>query len=451
MRVRVAGHGLVDRVVDDLPDAVVQPGRTGAADVHAGPFPDRFEAFEDLHVPGPVGATSLRQHAPFQGVDRQVLPWGLSREFAGQPTGITMASSLPAGCDSEGRRASKRRNSRRFAYRTRTSIRVTTPSPNSSAKRRSRPACSYRNRVAQPGSSTTTRRQPPSSETGFACAAVSRADQRGPVGEHRPHGGAHQDCRGPGAHRRATRRAAADRRRPRPRRRRSCWHHRAVFEPQHEIGRRARGQPGRRTSAPSGRRADGAAVSRSDRVELGEHVVEQQDRRVAGVGGDDAVRGRDAAPARANVARLAMRACGPGARRCASCNSSRWGPTVVTPRRRSSRRACGERGGEPGLRPRGLVASRRPRRLPCRRQRAVRVGDLGRQSHDELAAGGGERLACLGELRVPHVERERGRLVEAVARRRTASARRCAGEAPVRRPTAAGRTAGAAATSVSSR
>ncbi len=59
--VAVAGHGLVDRVVDDLPDEVVQAGRTGAADVHAGPLPDRFEAFEDLHVPGPVRATSLRQ------------------------------------------------------------------------------------------------------------------------------------------------------------------------------------------------------------------------------------------------------------------------------------------------------------------------------------------------------------------------------------------------------
>ena len=95
-------HGLVDRVVDNLPNEVVQPGRAGAADVHAGPLADRFEAFEDLHVPGPVRASSLRQDAPFQGVDRQVLPWGLSREFAGQPTGSRWLESLPAGCDSEG-------------------------------------------------------------------------------------------------------------------------------------------------------------------------------------------------------------------------------------------------------------------------------------------------------------------------------------------------------------
>ena len=46
----VAGHGLVDGVVDDLPDEVVQAGRTGGADVHAGPLADRIEALEDLDI-----------------------------------------------------------------------------------------------------------------------------------------------------------------------------------------------------------------------------------------------------------------------------------------------------------------------------------------------------------------------------------------------------------------
>ena len=72
----VAGHGLVDGVVDDLPDEVVEAGRAGAADVHAGPLPDRFEALEDLHVLGPVGATSLRQDAPFPGVGSPGAPMG---------------------------------------------------------------------------------------------------------------------------------------------------------------------------------------------------------------------------------------------------------------------------------------------------------------------------------------------------------------------------------------
>jgi len=51
----VAVHGLVDRVVEDLPDEVVQAGRSDAADVHAGAFADGLEAFEDLDVFGGVG------------------------------------------------------------------------------------------------------------------------------------------------------------------------------------------------------------------------------------------------------------------------------------------------------------------------------------------------------------------------------------------------------------
>src|SRR5581483_1971956 len=84
---REARHGLVDGVVDDFPHTVVQPGRTGAADVHAGPLADRLEAFEDLHVPGPVGATRLRQNAPFEGWASEVLPYGLTWGFVGRSTG----------------------------------------------------------------------------------------------------------------------------------------------------------------------------------------------------------------------------------------------------------------------------------------------------------------------------------------------------------------------------
>jgi hypothetical protein len=46
--VAVSGQRLVDRVVDDLVDEVMQPGRARRADVHSGTLADRLEAFEDL-------------------------------------------------------------------------------------------------------------------------------------------------------------------------------------------------------------------------------------------------------------------------------------------------------------------------------------------------------------------------------------------------------------------
>ena len=64
----VARHGLVDGVVDDLPDEVVEAGGTGAADVHPGPLPDRVEAFEDLDVLGVVVGLGLAQDARSRGV-----------------------------------------------------------------------------------------------------------------------------------------------------------------------------------------------------------------------------------------------------------------------------------------------------------------------------------------------------------------------------------------------
>ena len=51
---RVAVHRLVDGVVQDLPDQVVQPGRTDAPDVHAGTLPDRLEALEYRYVLGRI-------------------------------------------------------------------------------------------------------------------------------------------------------------------------------------------------------------------------------------------------------------------------------------------------------------------------------------------------------------------------------------------------------------
>ena len=50
----------VDRVVDHLPDEVVQPGQTGGADVHAGALADRIETLQDLDVLGVVLAVRAR-------------------------------------------------------------------------------------------------------------------------------------------------------------------------------------------------------------------------------------------------------------------------------------------------------------------------------------------------------------------------------------------------------
>ena len=60
----VAGHGLVDGVVDDLPDQVVEAGRTGRSDVHAGPLPDGFEALQNGDVGRPVGRLGAGHRIP---------------------------------------------------------------------------------------------------------------------------------------------------------------------------------------------------------------------------------------------------------------------------------------------------------------------------------------------------------------------------------------------------
>src|SRR5690606_25830652 len=46
----MAGERLVHGVVHDLVHQVVQAARTRGADVHAGPAPDRLQAFEDLDL-----------------------------------------------------------------------------------------------------------------------------------------------------------------------------------------------------------------------------------------------------------------------------------------------------------------------------------------------------------------------------------------------------------------
>jgi hypothetical protein len=50
----VAGDGFVHRVVEDFGGEVVQGGLVGAADIHARPAADGFQAFQDLDILGGV-------------------------------------------------------------------------------------------------------------------------------------------------------------------------------------------------------------------------------------------------------------------------------------------------------------------------------------------------------------------------------------------------------------
>ena len=69
----VSGHRLVHRVIDDLPDEVVEPGWAGRSDVHTGPLPDGLETFQNRDVGGAVGGLRAHLRDPFTGV----LPYGI--------------------------------------------------------------------------------------------------------------------------------------------------------------------------------------------------------------------------------------------------------------------------------------------------------------------------------------------------------------------------------------
>src|SRR5690606_27884370 len=60
-----AAERLVDRVVDDLPQAVHEPARVGRPDVHPGSLAHRLEALEDGQVP--CGVARLGGHCGHAG------------------------------------------------------------------------------------------------------------------------------------------------------------------------------------------------------------------------------------------------------------------------------------------------------------------------------------------------------------------------------------------------
>ena len=94
----VAGHGLVDRVVDDLPHQVVQAADVGRADVHARPASDRIEAFEDLDAVGVVLAAG--------GLAR-VRAGAVGAAAARASAGRCGSSSVKRFLRSDGRRAAR--------------------------------------------------------------------------------------------------------------------------------------------------------------------------------------------------------------------------------------------------------------------------------------------------------------------------------------------------------
>ena len=55
----IAGHRLVDRVVDDFVDQVVQPAGRGVGDVHARPLADVLQVAQVLEVLGAVFGLAL--------------------------------------------------------------------------------------------------------------------------------------------------------------------------------------------------------------------------------------------------------------------------------------------------------------------------------------------------------------------------------------------------------
>ncbi|GAA1537943.1 hypothetical protein GCM10009788_45650 [Nocardioides humi] len=88
-----AAEGLVDAVVDDLPEAVHQPPGVGGADVHPGTLPHGLEALEDQEVGCVVGVV---------GDDR--LLTGGSRWIGGTSKDMNLPATRRASAQGHGAR-----------------------------------------------------------------------------------------------------------------------------------------------------------------------------------------------------------------------------------------------------------------------------------------------------------------------------------------------------------
>ena len=199
-----------------------------------------------------------------------------------------------------------------------------------------------------------------------------------------------------------------------------------------ELRRRERQRLGaRRRDDRLPRRADPLAQEPpAARVELGEHVVEQQERRDPAplgeqlrLGEQQREHGEPLLALRAEAAQVAV-----AGERCAM--SSRCGPSPVV----AALEVAVERAARA---PRASAARRRSSSAASGRpSSAARSANAGREQRDRVAARRDERAPELGDLLRPRCERVAGR----TARPRRGAARRCAGR-PRRRSRAAGRRA----------
>ena len=202
-----ARHRLVDRVVDDLPDEVVETGQTGGSDVHAGPLADRVEALQDLDVFGAVVGTWLlgvsgHTHTSISSGENRRVTCGYRVATARLREGRRTPSSrvpysLPEGCheEVEGRPRPKRRDFRGRPRRVRrpdvsgdADVDALDVAPATSADRSRRSRSRNRSWVAQAGSSTSTTSVVAVELHRLHVGRDGRADGLVPASEHAAHG-----------------------------------------------------------------------------------------------------------------------------------------------------------------------------------------------------------------------------------------------------------------------
>ena len=167
-------------------------------------------------------------------------------------------------------------------------------------------------------------------------------------------------------------------------------------------------------------------------IELGEHVVEQQDRCRADAFGRETVRRQSQGERERPLLALGGMRAQPGDRSGRSRARHGAGPTRVTPRRSSSSRAAPSARTQSGRAPRSVVAEADGHR----RSRSVGRGNLDDRRGPHGARGRprvgvpevGERLTRGRRLVVPHVEGQQRRLVGPACA--SASAGRCAASTP---------------------
>ena len=395
----VPGHGLVDRVVDDLVHQVVQAADAGRADVHAGTLADVLEAFERRDGTGVVRVGRCCQNAtlPLRRCDRRTTD-GSSAYSDPAPTKAQVSGpnrhgdrQVYQGAVTGSERPALDRSDAASWHADRvTALAQGRTDPDVDGRDlvgperlgQPRPAAAAPGSAAgspRPGRARPRRVARAAATPAGTCAASCRPTTTGPVVEHRPDGlgaGARRGsaAAGPGPAARGLGGSS-----PSPGQR--LPGHGRPTPPVPGAGatvpacdRRARG----RATRPGG--SAPAVVStvwpvgqvRQERlaapgVELGEHVVEQQHRRDARrlVHHRWVARRRAQASDRCSPWDAWVRAGRPPMR---SSTSSRWGPTVDTP----AAHVVGPGGGQGGGQTLARATAPRTGPTPPPRARATR-------------------------------------------------------------------------------